>query len=30
LSSGNQALTRCAFVGTNQTDELITSGFAVT
>src|SRR6266404_8286901 len=29
ISSGNQALTRCAFVGTNQTDELITSGLPV-
>src|SRR5260370_41282021 len=26
LSSGNEALTRWAFVGTNPTDELITSG----
>jgi hypothetical protein len=30
ISSGNNPLTRCAFVGTNPTDELITSGLPVT
>src|SRR6267378_4337816 len=29
ISSGNQVLTRCAFVGTNPTGELITSGLPV-
>jgi hypothetical protein len=29
ISSGNQALTRCAFIGTNPTGELITSGLPV-
>src|SRR5271167_1154415 len=30
ISSGNQALTRCAFFGSNPTDESITSGLPVT
>ena len=30
ISPGNQSLTRCAFVGTNPTGELITSGLLVT
>ena len=30
ISSGNQALKRCAFIGTNPTGELITSGLLVT
>ena len=29
IASGNQALTRCAFVGTNPTDDSITSGLPV-
>jgi hypothetical protein len=29
LSSGNQALARCAFLGTNPADEPITSGLPV-
>jgi hypothetical protein len=30
VSSRNQALTRCAFLGTNPTSKLITSGLPVT
>jgi len=30
ISSGNQALTRCAFLGTNPKGGLITSGLPVT
>jgi hypothetical protein len=30
ISSGNQALTRCAFVGTNSTEQPIPSGSPVT
>jgi hypothetical protein len=30
ISSGNQSLARCAFVGANQKDEFITSGLLVT
>jgi len=29
ISSGNQALTRCAFAGTNSTEEPIASGLSV-